>query len=90
MVNNQELDVPKSIYFTHAQKKYLPLCTPELTSLSIAEIKQIDWELVRLSDKTARELSEFSHGDIPWIKAQMGYPIEYEDVFERSAGYRVS
>jgi uncharacterized phage-associated protein len=49
------------------------------------ELQHIDRVLERLSDKTATELSELSHKDIPWIGTKMREVIDYEAVFYRTA-----
>jgi len=60
-----------------------------LEVLKAHEIKHIDEVLSRLSDKTAKELSDFSHKDVPWITAKDGKPIDYESVFYRTKDYSV-
>ena len=84
MVKKQELIKIKNKHFQYEQKKYLPLKNPDLSKLTAEEIKHIDEVLTRLSDKNAKELSAYSHDDVPWITAQDGKQIEYESVFYRS------
>ena len=43
----------------------------------------IDWEFGRLGRMTAKELSELSHKDVPWIIADDKGEISYEAVFYR-------
>jgi transcriptional regulator with XRE-family HTH domain len=74
----------KSKYFEHEQTKYLPHKKADVSNFSAREIKHIDEVLERLSDKTATELSNLSHKDIPWIVAEEGSPINYESVFYRT------
>lgn len=83
MVAAGELEMAETPYFSHKQKKYLPTVKPDLSGLSAAEIKHIDAELDRLADKTAAELTEFSHRDTPWISAKAKGKIDY-----RMAMYR--
>lgn len=85
MKANDELDVVETKYFNNTQKKYLPNRTPELGALSASEIKHIDATLLRLGDKSAKELSELSHYDTPWLVAKEGNPIAYRGVFYRTA-----
>jgi uncharacterized phage-associated protein len=54
------------------------------------ELQHIDRVLERLSDKTATELSELSHKDIPWIGTKMREVIDYEAVFYRTADTSVN
>lgn len=84
MEKDGELEEIKTKYFNKDQTKYLPIKEPNLSLLSGQEIKHIDDELARLSDMTAKELSEYSHKDIPWIGANMGEIMDYEAVFYRN------
>ena len=85
MEKNGELEEVKTKYFKKDQTKYLPIKEPNLSLLSAQELRHIDKELERLSDKTGKELSDFSHKDIPWIIAKDKEILEYESVFYRTA-----
>lgn len=89
MITQNEVTKINSKYFKYPQKKYLPIRAPKLEILKAHEIKHIDEVLSRLSDKTAKELSDFSHKDVPWITAKEGEPIDYESVFYRTKEYSV-
>lgn len=80
-----ELEVVDTKFFNNTQKKYLPTKSANLRDLNADEIKHIDETLVKLSDKTASELSELSHYDTPWLVAKQGEKIAYRDVFYRTA-----
>jgi transcriptional regulator with XRE-family HTH domain len=84
MTQNGDLEEVKTKYFDKEQTKYLPVSVPDLSLLSAREIKHIDHILEKLSDKTATELSNFSHKDIPWIAAKLGEIIKYNAVFYRN------
>src|SRR3989338_10169462 len=84
MESKGELETVKSKYFQHEQTKYLPRREPDISVLNAKEIKHIDEVLSRLSDKSALELSEYSHKDVPWIGTQDGHVIRYESVFYRT------
>ena len=84
-----EIETVKSKYFQHEQKKYLPHRSPDLSILSAREKEHIDDVLARLSDKNAKELSDYSHGDIPWLTRNFGEPLSYESVFYRDEKYSV-
>lgn len=84
MEKKGELETVKSKYFQHEQTKYLPRREADISVLSAKEIKHIDEVLSRLSDKSAAELSEYSHKDVPWITAEDGRPLSYESVFYRT------
>ncbi len=89
MEEHGELEAVKSQYFKFPQKKYLPLKRPNLDILSAREIEHIDDVLARLSDKNAKEIENYSHGDIPWKSAQDSQPLSYESVFYRDERYSV-
>jgi len=86
-----EKDIVKveSKYFDYPQTKYLPLRKPDLTRLKASEIAVIDDVMNRLSDMNANQISDYSHGDVPWITTGEGEIIEYESVFYRTAPYSV-
>src|SRR3989338_3537392 len=84
MESKGEIETVKSKYFQHEQTKYLPRREPDISVLSAQEIKHIDEVLSRLSDKSALELSEYSHKDVPWIGTLDGKFISYESVFYRT------
>ena len=84
MESKGELETVKSKYFLHEQTKYLPRREPDISVLNAKEIKHIDEVLSRLSDKTAKELSDYSHLDIPWLGTKDGEVIKYESVFYRA------
>ncbi len=85
MADNEEIEIIKTKYFNHEMTKYLPLVEPDLSLLSAQELAHIDKVLEKYSDKTANELSNYSHKDIPWIAAKDKDIIEYEAVFYRNS-----
>ncbi|MCK5211227.1 DUF4065 domain-containing protein [Candidatus Parcubacteria bacterium] len=89
MEEKGEIEKIKSKYFQYEQKKYLPNRKPDLTVLGGREIRHIDNVLERLSDKSATELSNYSHGDMPWQSADDGKKMDYESVFYRDDKYSV-
>jgi len=86
MVKNGEVETIKSKFYQYPQTKYLvnPKVEPDLSILNGKEQEHIDWELQQLSDLTARQLSERSHKDVPWVSAENGKPLDYESVFYRT------
>jgi len=89
MVKKGELAPVQGKYFQYPQKKYLPLRKPNLSSFSGDEIHHIDEVLQRLSDKSAKDLSDYSHGDMPWKVQKPGEALDYELVFYRDEPYSV-
>ena len=86
MVKNGEVEIVKSKFYQYPQTKYLvdPAIEPALSILNGQEKEHIDWELQRLSDLTANQLSDLSHKDVPWISAENGKPLDFESVFYRT------
>jgi len=89
MIQDKDITKVKNKYFNKEQKKYLPLRKPSLDSFSGSEIALIDEVLNRLSDKNASQISEYSHGDIPWKVTKDMDVIDYETVFYRTPEYSV-
>lgn len=85
MQARDELDIVETKYFNHRQKKYLPVVEPELKHLNAEQLKHIDEELARLSEKSASELSNLSHRDMPWLATTENELIDY-----RLAKYRTT
>ncbi|MBL7150290.1 MAG: DUF4065 domain-containing protein [Candidatus Pacebacteria bacterium] len=89
MEKKKEIAPIKNKYFQYEQKKYLPCRAPDLSQIKAHEIVHIDEVLGRLSNKDAKELSEYSHGDLPWKSHELGEKISYESVFYRDDKYSV-
>jgi len=89
MIAAGDIEKVKSRHFQYPQTKYLPVRKPDLSKLIAPELAVIDDVLHRLSDKNAKEISDYSHGDIPWRTAAEGSIIEYEAVFYRTQPYSV-
>lgn len=73
----------KSKYFDKDQTKYIPVKEADVSGLSGQELKHIDDELERLAHLSAKQLSELSHKDTPWLVAKEKKVINYEHVFYR-------
>ncbi len=78
MQENQQLDVVSGNYFKYKQRKYMPMVEPDLSSLSAQELEHINEVIHRLGDKQAKELSDYSHRDTPWLATKLGEPIDYQ------------
>jgi DNA-binding XRE family transcriptional regulator len=91
MKQNGEIEEVKSKYFTFEQRKYLPLpgTKVDLSKLNGQELEIINSVLTKLSDKTATQLSDYSHEDVPWKSHELGEEINYESVFYRNDAYSV-
>jgi DNA-binding XRE family transcriptional regulator len=84
MVKDGAIEEVITKFFDKDQRKYLPVISPDLSVFSGRELQHIDEEIARLGHKTAKELSDFSHQDIPWISTEIGKNIPYEAVFYRT------
>lgn len=84
MENNGLLEEHKTKFFNKDMTKYIPIKEPDLSLLSALELAHIEKILEKHSDKTACELSAFSHKDIPWIGAKDKEILEYDAVFYRN------
>ncbi len=89
MMGEKEIVKVADTYFKYPQTKYLPLRRADLSKLMAYEIEVIDEVLNRLSDMNASQISEYSHGDVPWLTTPDQEIIEYESVFYRTPPYSV-
>ena len=89
MVADQDITLLVGDYYGMAQKRYLPLRRPDMTSLTGRDVELIESVISRQSDKNATEISDYSHGDTPWKKATMGEILDYRDALNRTAPYSV-
>jgi uncharacterized phage-associated protein len=89
MIENKELEKIETQYFKLQQRKYLPRREPNLDKLTAKELELINDVINKLAHKSARELSDHSHNDVPWKDTPDGMPIDYESVFYRTPDYSV-
>lgn len=82
----QEISIP---YFNQLQKKYIPLVKPDLTKLTAAQKEVIDNVIEKLSSLDAKNISDYSHEDIPWKATKDKEIIDYELVFYRTPPYSI-
>lgn len=84
MVAEGQIEEVRTKFFNKEQTKYIPVVEPDLTVLSGQELNHIDEEIERLGNMTAKELTELSHKDVPWIVTSEGKDIPYETAFYRT------
>jgi len=84
MVQNGEMEIVETEYFSHTQKKYLPVANYDLSVFSGDEIEHINTEIARLGNKTAAELTDFSHKDMPWAVTESKQVIDYQYAMYRT------
>ena len=84
MKKDKLIEEYQSKFFNKDQTKYLALKIYDLRIFNGTELDIMEKVLKKHSDKTATEISDFSHLDIPWISAQYNEPLNYESVFYRN------
>ena len=85
MKKRKEIEEVKVKYFKYEQVKYLPTIPPQFKHLSAEEVQHIDGVLKRLGDKSAKEISELSHRDMPWVATEDQQTIDYQLAMYRTA-----
>ncbi|MBA7473671.1 MAG: DUF4065 domain-containing protein [Dehalococcoidia bacterium] len=88
-IMDKEIIKVESEYYDYPQRKYLPLRKADLSKLRANEIEVIDKVLDKLSDMNAKQISDYSHDDVPWLTTEDNEVIEYESVFYRTPIYSV-
>jgi uncharacterized phage-associated protein len=76
-------------YHGYFQKRYVPLERAKVNKIKQQERKEIDNVINKLSDMTAKEISEYSHKDIPWMEAKDMEIIDYDWVKKRKPPYKI-
>lgn len=89
MEKGNEIEKVETKFYKYPQTKYFPRREPQLNLLTGQETALIDDVINRLGHLTAKEISDYSHQDVPWMTAQEGMPIDYEAVFYRTPEYSV-
>ncbi|MDI6731392.1 MAG: DUF4065 domain-containing protein [Candidatus Margulisbacteria bacterium] len=89
MEKSGEIRKIRAEYRNYPQERYIPLVKADLSKLRASEKEIIDKVLIAHSDKTATEISNYSHEDIPWKATYEKGIIDYELVFYRTPAYSV-
>ncbi len=87
MKTNNELKIFEQLYHQMHQKRYVALTNTDMSVFKGDELQVIDSVITKLSDMQAKQITEYVHGDIPWIAAEEKKVIPYELVFERTPPY---
>lgn len=87
MKASQELKIIISDYFGLKIKRYINLISHDIDSLCPKETKVIDDVIGSLSNMSAAQIEEYSHGDAPWQLTGDKEVIPYNLVFERQTPY---
>jgi transcriptional regulator with XRE-family HTH domain len=87
MKTDQELRIITQEYYGLKIKRYINLISYDIDSLCPKEIKVIDDVIGSLSNMSASQIEEYSHGDAPWQLTGDKEVISYNLVFERQTPY---
>lgn len=79
-----DLEEVKSEYFNFEMKKYLARRSANLSQLKASELQTIERVLEKYAGKSAKELSDLSHKDMPWAASEDGEEIDYQLAFYRT------
>jgi uncharacterized phage-associated protein len=89
MIREGKLQEIRGTYFDHEQIKYIPIHKPNLSGLSANEMETIDAVLQKYGGKSATEISDIAHQDVPWKVHALHEVIDYESVFYRDSAFSV-
>jgi hypothetical protein len=87
--NEGKIQIHKEEHASHFRYKYLSNSNPDISLLKDDELELIDEVINKLSDFYSNEISEYSHGDLPWRLAKNDKELNYEAVFYREPEYSV-
>lgn len=87
MKNNQELRIIIQDYHGLKMKRYINLTGHDIDFLCPQETKVIDDVIGSLSNMSASQIEEYSHGDAPWKLTDDKEIIPYNFVSERQTPY---
>ena len=83
VIRGGDIEPVERVVYEYRQRSYKSLRDPDMSGFSAEQISHVDSVLDRLSDMTAKAISDFSHGDYPWMAASDGEILDYEAVFCR-------
>ena len=89
LINEGKINESTQLVINYPKYKYSCLTKPDISLLSPKEIQVIDDKINKFSHFLSKEISEYSHGDLPWRLANEGEALNYESVFYRKPEYSV-
>ena len=89
LIEKDLLEVKPEPYCNTTINKHYIKVDPDLSILSSDELGVINNVIDYLADMSSNEISEFSHGDMPWMIAEDNDNLDYEYVFYRDPEYSV-
>ena len=87
MKDNKEIRTFNQDYHGMIQKRYVALKNYNISNFSIEEKEVIDKVINLLSDFSAKQIEDYSHGDIPWKSTKNNEVISYNLVIDRNPPY---
>lgn len=89
MIDEDIIEMREEPYFSKIQNHYYIKQSPNLSLLTTNELKVINEVIDKIGDCSAKDASNYSHGDIPWMIAEDNDELDYEYVFYRDTEYSV-
>lgn len=75
-------------YYGYTKTEYVPKVKSDISVLRDEEIDVINDVIRKLGSLSANEISDYSHGDAPWIETSDFKEIDYDLVFKRNDKYK--
>ena len=89
LIKEGKIEETPEIVINFKKYRYTSLTEPNTELLSKKELQVIDDVINRISHFRSEEVSNYSHGDLPWKIAKDGGELNYEAVFYRDPEYSV-
>lgn len=89
MEHNYQIESSERQIIDFPQIEHRNLTAPNVSVFSHQQLEHIDWEIQRFANKTAKDISDFSHSDTPWRVAEHGEELNYQGVFYRDSEHSV-
>ncbi len=89
LINDDFIEMRKEPYFNTLIHKHYLKKSPDLSLLNTDELRVINDVIDKLGDYSANDVSNYSHGDMPWMIAEDNDELDYEYVFYRDPEYSV-
>ena len=89
LINEGKIKEDSEKVISYKRYRYTSLKKPDISCLNDDEISIIDDTINRISSMSAKEISDYSHGDMPWKVAENEEELDYEFVFYRNPEYVV-
>ncbi len=84
-----KIETTVATFGTFDQQKFLPVKKPSLDLLTANELQVIENDIAKYCSMNAKQISAFSHRDIPYKATAEGDIIDYELVFYRDVLFSV-